>query len=117
MGRDAKKRRQRARPGSLRRRLQDWAEANPWSWLSLTVFIAWASIFLAWSGVFYLGLMAAYSTFSTGIDPERARLMIISGFVTATVVAPLLGVTWGIKLKRELEAMKELEEYVSGANE
>ncbi|HLF05991.1 MAG TPA: hypothetical protein VI893_02250 [Thermoplasmata archaeon] len=117
MLRDPKKKRRRARPGSLRRRLQDWAETNPWTWLSVTVVITWFSIFLAWTLVFYLGFAAAYATFSTGIDPERVRLVLISGFFVSSVVAPLLGATWGIKLKRELEAMKELEEYVSEVND
>jgi hypothetical protein len=112
-----KRKRTRARPGSFRRRLQDWSERNPWTWLSITVVLTWLSIFLAWIIVFYLGFAAAYASFSTGIDPERVRLVLLSGLILSSVVAPLFGITWGIKLKRELEAAKELEDYVADVSE
>jgi hypothetical protein len=103
--------------GSRRRKFGDWTQANPWRWLSLSVALAWSAIFLGWVTVFYVAFAATYTGFSFGIDPSRTGLVVLSGLVLASVVAPLFGVTWGIKLRRELEAARELDNYAARSDE
>ena len=98
-------------------RLRTWADANPWKWLIVTVAIAWAAIFAVWTSLFYYALVLTYKEFASGIDPERTAMVFLSGLVLASVVAPLFGLTWSLRLKRELEASRELAEYVEKMNE
>jgi len=100
------------RRGALPRKLREWADRNPWKWLPVTVGITWAAIFAVWTSLFYYALTLTYKEFASGIDPERAQLVLVSGLVLASVVAPLFGLTWSLRLKRELAASRELADYV-----
>jgi TRAP-type C4-dicarboxylate transport system permease small subunit len=115
--RGGRARRSRVRPGTLARKLEEFAEKRPWIWLTATVVMAWVAIFAIWTSVFYYALTVSYQSFTGGVPAERTEFVVLTGLVLSSVVAPLFGVTWAMRLKRELEAARELSEYAAKVEE